>query len=187
MNDKDKGTIQQDARIGYQAAISAWINENRQNWDKTRIMLLFNSLLLAGVLQCLLKGDKYLFIPIFLLCPLGWIICIIWRHIVRRGLEYNQYWINSAREIEELYLFPTVRTFSRGAEYADGKEVSFYLNGKREPLQMKTLKFKVKESIYRLINLIRLLYPIGIVICIYRLLNIYGYVNSIKNYLRTIL
>jgi hypothetical protein len=149
-----------NARIGYQGAISAWINENRQNWDKTRILLLFNSLLLAGVLQLLLKEDKYPYLSL-ILCIFGLIICALWTHILYRGLKYNDYWINSAREIEEYYLKDAVKTFSHGALFSNGKLVSFS-HGK--DLKISILpKITVKKSIYILIIMIALLYFIGVV------------------------
>ena len=157
-----------NARVGYQVAISAWINENRQNWDKTRIMLLFNSLLLAGVLKCNVEGGIYPYISLLLLCPFGWVICEIWHHIIKRGLEYNKYWILSAREIEERYLKGTVKTFSDGGHYADGKPINLFIDGEIKPLKMTT-KFKVKKSIYVLIRIIALLYPAGAIFSIIKL------------------
>lgn len=170
MNEEEK-EILANARVGYQAAIQVWINESKQTMDKTKVMLLFNSLLLSGIQLLLSKGD-FPFVILFL-CPFGFSICIIWKYINKRSKEYNGYWIKSAREIEEIYLANSVKTLSRGASFSSGMAVSILSEGKPYVLQMES-SFSVYNSFNLLIIIIAILYPIYALLSIYIIWGSFG-------------
>lgn len=55
---------------------------------------------------------------------------------MKRGVDYQIYFMLSARELEEKYLVDPIQTLSRGAAFADGKTVTVEVNGSRIPLRM---------------------------------------------------
>jgi len=48
--------------------------------------------------------------------------------MMKRGFDYQVYYLLSAKELEEQYLAGTVTTLSRGAAFASGKAISLKTN-----------------------------------------------------------
>jgi hypothetical protein len=75
---------------------------------------------------------------------IGFLLCIIWYLIIKRGLSYERYWVYSAREIEEQFLSIPLKTISRGGTYSDGECVFL---GKKEGIVTKEFPLQIKPRI----------------------------------------
>ncbi len=127
-SDKTKEENREDALVGYQMAINLWTYSVEQSWERFNIMLVANSVLIAAIGLTTTSQRPVPLLSHF--SPwLGLVLCILWFLLVRRTLESAEYYILSARELEERYLSPSVVTISRGAIFADGKPVDFELQG----------------------------------------------------------
>ncbi len=66
----------------------------------------------------------------------GLALCILWFLLLKRGFDNYNYWVFSAREIEERYLADAVKTASRGAAFSAGIAVTFQIAGQVETRQL---------------------------------------------------
>ena len=126
IHDRNPPTTIENARVGYQAAVSLWIYEGSQIWSKFTAMIYANTIVLAtiGIVITSARASD-LRVLRTALAILGLVLCLSWILLTKRSFEYYNYWIFSSREIEENYLSDAVQTVSRGAIFADGKQVSF--------------------------------------------------------------
>lgn len=107
----------ENARVGYQAAVALWIYEGGQVWNRFGAMLIANSLLVGGS-SFILSSEKSL-LPWALSVPaLGVLLCIVWWLLTTRSYAQQDYFVSSARELEELYLAEPVKTVARGRIYS---------------------------------------------------------------------
>lgn len=129
-NDKKRKNI----LTGYQAAINLWMYQGEQVWARFNIMLVANSIVVAAIALAITSQDP---LPIFteFLPIVGIILCVFWFLLIKRESEYADYYINSARELEEQYLAP-IKTVSRGGSFGNGRKVILKIHGKEKPFQM---------------------------------------------------
>jgi 4-amino-4-deoxy-L-arabinose transferase-like glycosyltransferase len=127
-----------NALIGYQTAIDLWTYQGEQVWARFNIMLVANSIVVTAIVLTI-SSQKLL--PIFtkLLALIGFILCLFWYLLIKRESEYADYYINSARELEEQYLAPIIKTVSRGASFANGNKITLKINKKEKELQMSRM------------------------------------------------
>lgn len=71
-----------------------------------------------------------------LLSILGAMICIFWLIMTKRCGDYQNYFLKSARELEENYLSDSIKTVSRGAKFAEGKKVNIKLKKSKTSSRM---------------------------------------------------
>jgi hypothetical protein len=114
----DARTVREDARVAYKAAIDLWITSSNQLWARFNVMLFANSILLAITVQfavenkLALPGLWYL---LYLPLPvLGIALCCMWFAVISRGLQYQNYYVKAARDLEKAHLSPTVTVVSMG-------------------------------------------------------------------------
>ncbi len=133
------------AAIGYQATISLWIYEGSTIWGKYSAMLVANSLITASIGFSMGSHASSRIISLGL--PVAGIaLCGLWFLLTRRSFDNYLYWISSARELEERYLYPTVKTVSRGADFADGLPIDLALGGKIQVLRMSRLGRTIRAA-----------------------------------------
>ncbi len=159
---KEKETIRREnARVGYQAAIDIWTYEGEVIWARTNIMLLANSIILATV-GLVLISQHPLFVLVISLSIVGVMLCIIWFLTIKRAFEYQQFWILSARELEEQYLSDPVQTLFRGGSFGKGHSIPINIDGSLQNLRISKLSrtFKQKWSNYTIISVFVLVYII---------------------------
>lgn len=125
----------ENALVGYQMAISLWTYQEEQGWARFNFMLVANSLVIA-VIGLALTSQRPLIIFTGLLPVAGLLLCGIWFAVIKRESAYSDYYVLSARELEEKYLFDPVKTVSRGGLFAEGSTVTFEINGKPTNLRM---------------------------------------------------
>lgn len=112
-----------NARTGYMGAISTAAYHVDAIWSIFNTMVLANSIL-AGIIVFLIKEFNSDANPygLKMFSMLGIILCIAWFLLVYRHVKFVGYYVNSAREIEEQYLFP-VHTLSNGGKLTTGETV----------------------------------------------------------------
>lgn len=98
-------------------------------------MLVANSIILAIIGLVVTSEHARLSIS-FVMSIVGLILCAAWFLITKRGFDYQDYYVKSARELEERFLGQVVKTASRGSIFAGGRPVTFELDGKPTTLQM---------------------------------------------------
>lgn len=124
-NTQDLETV----RVGYQAAIALWTYEGNLVWSKFSAMLITHTIVFAVAAQAVLQ-DKLVFPQKLVIVIVGFALCILWFLIMIRGFDQHDYWLLSARELEELYLSPLVQTVSRGRKVTRGQPVRLNIGGK---------------------------------------------------------
>ena len=115
----------ENARWGYQVAISNANIFAEQFWSIFNAMLVANSIVSAGISFARSTQSTNLF-SIFLSIT-GFVLCFVWFLLSKRHQEFAAYYVLSAREIEEQYFTKSVMTLSRGANFADGKSTTLKL------------------------------------------------------------
>lgn len=125
----------ENARLGYQAAISMWSYYGEGLWAKYSAMLVANSIVLAAVGLVYASQDP---LPVlaWALPIVGLLLSVVRFLMTKRGTEYHIYFGLAARELEENFLANEVKLRSRGASYADGKPVTLQIGGAATTLQM---------------------------------------------------
>jgi hypothetical protein len=136
MSNKEHSTDEiQNALMGYQVAVDLWMNQGEQAWSKFNSMLVVNSIIIASLGLIGIGSDKQssiiLFLPIF-----GIFTCILWFIHVRRDAAYSDYFVMSARELEEKYLSNSVKTLSKGGKFAEGEIVTLEIAQRDKDMQM---------------------------------------------------
>ena len=125
----------EDARIGYQVAIGLWTYEGEQNWARFNVMLIANSIIFA-ILGLVVTSQNPKQSISLVMSIVGTILCVMWFLITKRGFDYQNYYVLSARELEERFFSGVIKTSSRGGTFADGHSVTLDIDGKPRTLQM---------------------------------------------------
>ena len=136
---KDKDSVisndVENARIGYQTAIELWAHSGDEVWARFNVMLVANSIIIA-IIGFLLTADQIPIAIAIILPIVGIILCILWVIMMKRGFDYQLYYLLAARELEEMYLLEPIQTISRGGIYASGEEIYLTLDGKKSSFRM---------------------------------------------------
>lgn len=102
----------------------------------------------------------------------GIILCIFWFLLTERSFNYYDYWLLSAREIEEQHLSDPVKTISRGGMFAESTEVKIKIGGKEIRLQMSCCgRVRVRRVAYLIISLFCVMYIAILVMLIMNVVN----------------
>lgn len=169
MTDAESSTRQPDeteiehARVGYQVAAGLWTYEGKQNWARFNVMLVANSTILA-IIALVVTSEPARPLISLLMTIVGLILCAAWFLITKRGIDYQNYYVNSARELEERFLGQVVKTASRGSIFARGRPVTFELDGKPLTLQMSWSSRRASAGLIALvvISLFALVYVLAL-------------------------
>jgi len=153
------------ALVGYEMAITLWTYEGELIWSKFNAMLVANSIVLAII--GILVGSNPSTSPMLLVgMPIvGLVLCLQWFLLTERGFSTYVYWILSARELEEQYLAPPIKTVSRGGSFADGEKIGTTINGKIKSYRMGWLsrQLKAKWISYLVIAVFAVMYTLFLV------------------------
>lgn len=135
----------QKALVGYETAVHLWTYQGEQWWARFNIMLLANSMVVAAVTVVLTSSPSdtvwtLLLRVLSVALPLGGVaLALFWLALISRENVYADYYVWSARELEEQHLHDTVKTVWRGRELAEGKTVQIVTDGSPRPLRMAGL------------------------------------------------
>jgi len=124
-----------NARIGYQVAVSLWIYEGELLWSKFNTLIVANSIILATT-SLTMSTSNCLKVFSIGMPIVGITLCGLWFLLAKRGFSNHRYWILSARELEENFLRNSVKTISRGGDFRDGKKIEIKIGNKPKQLQM---------------------------------------------------
>lgn len=125
----------ENVRVGYQTAVQLWAHEGNVNWASFNVMIIANSVFVATLGLILTNEDSSIMTGI-VLSILGLTVCGAWYLISKRGFDLQEYFVMSARELEEKFLAPEVQTSSRGGTFTDGGQISVEISGKQKLLKM---------------------------------------------------
>ena len=114
----------ENARLGYQVAVNLWTYQGNLNWNRFNAMLTANGVIVS-VIGLVLSSESRLTAFVVVLPAVGLVLCALWAVFAARGFAYHKYWSSRARELEESYLAPAVRTVSRAGSPRKGGEVVF--------------------------------------------------------------
>jgi len=162
--DRDADSVRREnARVGYQAAAELWGMESQESWDRFNVMAFMNSIII-GIVGLAIVSQPSSKIFVISLSVVGLFLCATWFLIMKRGFEYAQYLVWSARELEERYLADPIKTLSRGGNFMDGKVAQFEIGGKRKdlPLSRWARIAKAETLSYLIVVLFAIMYVIMI-------------------------
>ena len=118
MTDDQQGNLE-NIRAGYKAAIDLWTAAASQNWSRFHAMVLVNTIIMAVIVQVFVEK---VVLPYAWLIPMcGLILCGLWVLLLARGISYQDYYVASARQLEQ-HLAPTI-VVRRGHEFGQNQEV----------------------------------------------------------------
>ncbi len=177
-----EGEGQEDIRAAYQAAVGLVAYEGQLSWHTTSVFVQFGFLLIAAAVSPLFVDTGSLGLKAsagLLLSVVGAIASVMWWSMVARSRKYYQYWIYTARELEQ-YLSDRVQTFTRGSRFAGNHEVNFMTRheGKEE---IVSLQFKFIERIHMKNNFHLLYATFTIIFLILCLINLYRLHKALLN------
>jgi len=125
----------ENARVGYQAAINLWTFQGAEIWARFNVMIVANSIFIGVMGLNIIDSSPIPFLTLGLSLG-GIIICVAWFLLMKRSHEYQKYYLYSARELEERYLFKSVKTVSDGRTFANGDEVKRFRDIESKPFKM---------------------------------------------------
>lgn len=104
-NNKNNEKLKIDRAIAkYTVAINKNNSESEVLWNRYNAMLVFNTILITAIGMSY-QNDVNLPLLIRIFLPLaGLIVCYLWYLVTSRGFTWINFWISTARKIEEKYL-----------------------------------------------------------------------------------
>jgi len=128
----------ENARVGYQAALTMWIAKTRMTWSRFNVMVVANSLIL-GAISLTIGNNHPLSAPFTrALCLVGLAVSFAWLAAQRRACQHSSYLLSSVRELESFLADPVVLV-SRAATFSEGNEVTLTIDGEKRKLRMSWL------------------------------------------------
>jgi hypothetical protein len=111
-----------DHRVGYQVAKDLAIHEQHALWERSSVMILANSALIASAGLSLREPIKLLnTVPLaFVISIVGVILCFVWIFLAARTFIKTVYWTQKATELEDK-LDDSVETLARANLWGNGK------------------------------------------------------------------
>jgi hypothetical protein len=156
-SEEDEAQLE-NARVGYQAAVSLMTFEGNLVWTRYGLMVLVHTIILTAIGLTSGTSQPARTITLGCLSLVGLVLCVVWWLVNDIGFRYFFYWLFSARELEEQYLRPA-RTLSRGIPLTQGEAATVVLGGKEHQLPVwRKDRFNVVRASKAVIVLIGLLY-----------------------------
>jgi len=148
----------ENARVGYQAAISLVAYEGNLVWARYELMLVAHTIILTATGLASSTPAPAKTVALMGLPLVGLVLCLVWWLVNDIGFRYFFYWLFSARELEESYLYP-VKTVSRGTPFTHGELVPVVIAGKERLLPLgRSDRVKIVQASKVVIVLVALLY-----------------------------
>lgn len=139
-DEEEKKNIEtENARVGYQAAVSLAISADNLTWERVNLTIVANSIFVGAIV--LAFGQRFSPILVVILCAVGFTLNMLWLHLFSRAYDYQNYLIASARELE-LCLKP-IKTLVRGAGFAEGRTVEIRIAKEETKGEEKTKPYQM--------------------------------------------
>jgi len=149
----------ENARAGYVVAINCAGFYVNAIWSIFNTMLGTNTAIFLTMGYVLITHQEYSIDVLAFLISIGIALCFIWFILVGQDIKFNEYYMNSARELEERYLFERVQTLSRGGEFAAGEKVYMTIDKKFTPFQLNRIqKIPAAFLAYSIIAIFSIIY-----------------------------
>jgi hypothetical protein len=126
----------ENARVGYMGAINCAAYCVNAIWSIFNSMLMANSVIFLGIGFIFFTHREYSNYILIFLSATGVFLCLVWLSMIYQNIKFNEYYINSARELEERYFLENVQTLSRGGEFSTGEKAYMTIGGKITPFQL---------------------------------------------------
>jgi len=139
---QDRTTIE-NARLGYQSAVSYLANSQALVYERINSLLVANSIF-VGAICLLVTGQRQIWMFTIPLCIVGVLLDILHLHLFERASDYQEFLVLSARELEERYLAPAVKTLSDGGRFQRGEPISKLICGRCQTVPRNWLASKWK-------------------------------------------
>lgn len=136
-------TETENARMGYQMAIGMWAHCGDEVWSRFNVMLVAHSVIVAVIGSAILNKNPSMTLAIVLSIT-GLLFCILWAIMMERAFAYQNYFLFSARELEESGAVTPVKTISRGKDFGRIDEILGLKKG--------TLLSDIRQWLHRNIN-----------------------------------
>ena len=166
---EEKGYKIENIRIGYQTAIEMWAHCGDEAWSRFNVMLVAHSILIAIAGSALLRDSPLIYLT-FILSAAGLFLSILWGIMMERAFAYQNYFLLSARDIEENGSMAPIETISKGKKF---ETIEDFLGHKGKPLSGGFRKWihknvPAEKASYLVITIFGLIYlaliVVGIVI-----------------------
>ena len=129
----------------YEKTIDLYINEGNALWTKFSAVILFHTILILAIVQIIQNRLSLSILPIAF-SIIGILCGIIWFFLLERSLMLYDYWIYSAKEMEQmLSYYPNLIT--RADKFSQNDEIKFDLNGKIKEDTSKKLPVRLHTGI----------------------------------------
>lgn len=128
----------QDEIASYESAVQLSISNAQGVWEIHNSMLLVNSILI-GLVMLIIDRPVYGHVLGIIFPCLGVIINFVWLCLVIRARRYADYFVLSAREIENRSFAEPSQLLTRGARFASGESVSFSFGDSTRSIKMGRL------------------------------------------------
>lgn len=155
----------ENARMGYQVSVSLWGERTSELWSQFSAIVTANSIVLAAASLSIINTaapDILAYgIPV-----IGLTLCVLWLFLHVRGVSFAQYYMLSARELEEKYFSSELQTVSRGGDFSSGKSVQIKIGNNFKHLRMGFLGrlILVKWVAYLIIGVFALMYLVLLIL-----------------------
>ncbi len=134
-NNEIENNETENIRTMFQAAIDLSISNAQGVWEIHNVMLLANTILI-GTSTLLLNNNTTPKIISLLISVVGLVIVFLWFVQARRARKYADYYILSAREIEEKYFESHLNMLERGGRFSDGKRIEFIFKTQKKAVML---------------------------------------------------
>lgn len=151
---------QENVRTAYQVAVDFVRSEEQGIWARFNAMLVANSIIVAFIGQIFNKSKEL----VFLSSLFGLFLCFMWFFLIKRGFNYREYFVLSAREFEvynpDQYNPDRFQILSRGERFSKGESIPFHFSGaiQDESLKMRFHQIKPESIAYLVIFAFIILY-----------------------------
>lgn len=138
------------AKLGYEMAIQLWIYEGNSIWSKFNVMLVVHTILFN--LLASKESSNY----ISHISAFGIVISLLWLIMTKKGFYSLDYWIYTARELEENHFNNIIKNVKRGNKFTSGSKITFAFKGNnslkiQKPLNWLNNRFSAYIIIYLII------------------------------------
>lgn len=192
MGDSEDILEKENARVGYQVAVSIMLHEEQAIWSRSSAMLAANGIIIATMGVVLtklitlvdsdsLKGNTGLlvvaglFAIVIVLGLVGWLLCNLWHCLIGRTRKKCRCWEQSARKLEKL-MRPTVKTLKYGRRLSMKGQVKIGWNTeivmceREKNIEIKGIADSIAcifKCIYAVLAVVGLVYLVSNLYCIF--------------------
>jgi hypothetical protein len=131
--------------LGYQTVLNLYIYEGNLTWNRYNVMLVANSIMIAGIFLLLSNISSFKLLSIFLSIA-GFILCVFWYKLTSQGFWNCKHYYWSAIDIENRYLKHPSNIFSNTAKRPK-ENLKYLILDKEEELKKEIFQNKLSVKV----------------------------------------